>query len=214
MFRPARPTTATRRLLRTVLVAAAATAVFTGSVAAHADPPPPDPVRAFLDRLPPIADPTSFQLPGLPLIAGLGPDTAIVVLGYGLQPDGGMRPELINRLSAGYVQALLSPAAPIIVTGGNPENGVTEARAMAEWLVGHGIAPRRVHIEDRACSTVQNAEFSAQMMNTIGAGNAVLVTSTDHMNRAEGDFIAAGIKVLATLTPDQAPPSALPFGPN
>ncbi|RDI65269.1 YdcF family protein [Nocardia pseudobrasiliensis] len=158
--------------------------------------------------------PTEFTLPGLPLTAGLGPDTAVVVLGYGLLPDGGMRPELLARLSAGYVQALLCPATPIIVTGGNPENGVTEARAMADWFVAHGISPARVHIEDRAESTVQNAEYSALLMRAIGAVDAVLVTSADHVQRAQGEFLAAGIRVVATLTPDQTPSSALPFGPR
>ncbi|MFI5781599.1 YdcF family protein [Nocardia sp. NPDC051570] len=150
----------------------------------------------------------------LPLAVGLGPETAVVVLGYGLLPDGDMRPELLARLSAGYVQAQLCPQTPIIVTGGNPENGVTEAQAMADWYVAHGISPARVHIEDRAESTVQNAEYSAQLMRAIGAVDAVLVTSSDHLRRAEGDFVAAGIRVVATLTPDQAPSSALPFGPR
>ncbi|MEU7221761.1 hypothetical protein [Nocardia iowensis] len=31
-----------------------------------------------------------------------GPETAIVIPGYGLLPDGSMRPELINRLQAGH----------------------------------------------------------------------------------------------------------------
>ncbi|MCM6773383.1 YdcF family protein [Nocardia sp. CDC159] len=158
--------------------------------------------------------PPGFTLPGLPLTAGLGPDTAIVVLGYGLQSDGTMRPELLERLYAGYVQALLCPETPIIVTGGNPENGVTEARAMADWFTARGISPARVHIEDRAASTVQNAQYSALLMRAIGAVNAVLVTSSDHIQRAQGDFVAAGIRVVATLTPDQAPSSALPFGPR
>ncbi|MFX5922296.1 YdcF family protein, partial [Acinetobacter baumannii] len=78
-----------------------------------------------------------------------GPDTAIVVLGYGLLPDGAMRPELVERLRAGYAQALLAPASPIIVTGGNPRNGTTEAAAMADWLVARGIPPARVHRDDR-----------------------------------------------------------------
>ncbi|WP_307621742.1 hypothetical protein [Nocardia lijiangensis] len=35
------------------------------------------------------------------------------------------------------VQALLAPASPVIVTGGNSRNGVSEAQAMAEWLIAH-----------------------------------------------------------------------------
>ncbi|MFE3194419.1 YdcF family protein [Nocardia sp. NPDC059240] len=154
------------------------------------------------------------DLPGVNLPALFTPDTAIVVLGYGLEPDGQMRPELMARLYAGYVSALLSPQAPVIVTGGNPQNGVTEADAMADWLVDHGIDRARIHTETKANSTVQNAAFSAQLMDAIGAHAAILITSADHIARALTNFQAAGISVVATMTPDAAPLAAEPFGPG
>ncbi|MFC9894872.1 YdcF family protein [Nocardia sp. NPDC127579] len=187
---------------RPTLLAAAgllgATAVLLGAPAAPADNsgsavPDPTPV-------------TSTQL------GFRGPGTAIVVLGYGLQPDGTMRPELIHRLRAGFAQALLAPLAPIIVTGGNPRNGVTEADAMADWLIAHGIAPERIHREPDATSTVENAERSARILREIGARDVVVVTSADHIDRAAGDFAAAGVDVIARLTPDQVPNIILPFG--
>ncbi|MFD6162075.1 YdcF family protein [Nocardia sp. NPDC060256] len=134
------------------------------------------------------------------------------MLGYGLLPDGTMRPELIDRLHAGFVQALLAPASPIIVTGGNPHNGVTEARAMADWLVRHGIPVERIHLEPDAGSTVQNAERSARIMRAIGARDAVVVTSADHIDRAVGTFIDAGVDVVGAVTPDQVPRLAWQFG--
>ncbi|WP_232236155.1 YdcF family protein [Nocardia sp. BMG51109] len=205
-LRPLSPVAAFPAIAGAAVVSAAALGVlFAAATPARADDPP-DPVAAALNS-------ASFPLPGLPLIADLGSDTAIVVLGYGLQPDGQMQPELIDRLSAAHIQAVLTPAAPVVVTGGNPEGGVTEAQVMADWLVGRGIPPDRVHLEDRAESTLENAEYSAAMMDSIGAHSAVLVTSSDHMYRARGDFADAGIPVVATLTPDQAPESVLPFGP-
>ena len=143
-----------------------------------------------------------------------GPRTAIVVLGYGLLPDGEMRPELISRLHAGYLQALLAPLSPIIVTGGNPRNGVTEARAMADWLIGHGIPAERVHIEAEAVSTAQNAERSARIMHDIGMRDAVVVTSADHIDRAAALFGDAGVAVVATVTPEKVPPLVWEFGPR
>ncbi|MFC3960938.1 YdcF family protein [Nocardia jiangsuensis] len=142
-----------------------------------------------------------------------GPETAVVVLGYGLLPDGSMRPELVHRLQAGYVQALLAPASPVVVTGGNPQQGVTEAAAMADWLVAHGIAPARVHIESAAESTRQNAEFTARILRDIGIRDAVVVTSADHIARARSLFDDAGIVVIAGLTPDQLPALVRQFGP-
>ncbi|NKY55025.1 YdcF family protein [Nocardia flavorosea] len=153
------------------------------------------------------------DLPTGPLPRVHGPGTAIVILGYGLLPDGTMRPELVNRLRAGYIQALLAPHSPVIVTGGNPRNGVTEAAAMAEWLVGHGLPAHRVHQEPAAATTVQNARRSAQLIRALGVHDAVVVTSEDHIDRAADSFTAAGVSVAATLTPRQIPGFVAVWGP-
>ncbi|MGW5310200.1 YdcF family protein [Nocardia thailandica] len=152
------------------------------------------------------------ELAGIELPDTYGPRTAIVVLGFGLLPDGSMRAELGQRLHAGLVQAMMSPASPVIVTGGNPRNGVTEAQAMADWLALRGIARDRIHTETQAGSTVQNALFSAELMRALDIKNAVLITSADHMRRALDNFLAAGVPVVATMTPDVAPLWVKPFG--
>jgi uncharacterized SAM-binding protein YcdF (DUF218 family) len=192
-------------LLRTCFRALAGATVLTGLLltpaVASADP--------ILDAVAgAVADLESATAPpGSLLPVAYGPGTAIVVLGYGLDEQGRMRPELVDRLEAGYVQAVLSPTSPIIVTGGNPRGGITEADAMAQWLIAHGVLPARIHVEPRAGNTIQNAADSAAVMHTIGADNAVLVTSTQHMPRAKADFVAAGVSVIATITPDSVPAS-------
>jgi hypothetical protein len=60
---------------------------------------------------------------------------AIVILGYGLQPNGMMRPILRRRVLTGLAVAQMFPQAPVIVTGGNPQGGRTEADAMRTMLV-------------------------------------------------------------------------------
>ncbi|MEV5652596.1 YdcF family protein [Nocardia sp. NPDC052254] len=200
-FRP----TGIRLVAAAALVVGALTATFAPIAAAD---PVADAVGA-IEQLGSIADP----LPPLPVPHG--PGTAIVVLGYGLLPDGSMRPELVARLQAALVQAMVSPASPIIVTGGNPRAGTTEADAMARWLIGHSIAPERIHIESRASDTVQNAENTAEMMRGLGAGDAVVVTSADHMPRAVADFADAGVPVVGTLSPQDLPLGVLAaFGPD
>lgn len=156
----------------------------------------------------------SAELASGPLARVHGPGTVIVVLGHGLLPNGQMRPELIDRLHAGYVQAILAPTSPVIVTGGNPKNGVTEAAAMADWLVAHGVPAHRIHQEPAAGTTVQNARLSARMMDRIGARDAVVVTSANHMDRAVGDFKAAGISVAGSVTPNHLPRLEWAFGPG
>ncbi|MFF3223782.1 YdcF family protein [Nocardia suismassiliense] len=145
-----------------------------------------------------------------PLPALVGPQTGIVVLGYGLLPDGALRPELVNRLTAAWLQSIASPLSPIVVTGGNPQNGITEADAMAGWLIGHGVPPNRIHVEGRAGSTVQNALFSTKLLRDVGATSAVVVTSPNHIRRAVADFIVAGTTVVGATTSLEQLVSQLP----
>ncbi|MFC9895701.1 YdcF family protein [Nocardia sp. NPDC127579] len=145
-----------------------------------------------------------------PLPALIGPNTGIVVCGYGLLPDGGLRPELVNRLTAAWVQAIAAPLSPIVVSGGAPQNGITEAEAMRDWLLGRAIPPGRIHIETRAGSTVQNALFSTQLLRGLGADSAVVVTSPNHIRRAVADFMVAGTRVVGATTSMEQLVSHLP----
>ncbi|WP_280436419.1 YdcF family protein [Nocardia carnea] len=195
-----RRTPSLRTGLATAFTAAAITAGLCGP--AGAAPTAPGGLPAGIDSL----------LTG-PLTRVHGPGTAIVILGYGLLPDGTMRPELVDRLRAGYVQALIAPQSPVIVTGGNPRNGVTGAAAMADWLIRHGLPVCRVHQESAATMTVQNAQRSAQLIHVLGARDAVVVTSDNHIGRAADSFTAAGVPIAATLTPGRIPDFVAAWGP-
>ncbi|MFC4375129.1 YdcF family protein [Nocardia halotolerans] len=147
-----------------------------------------------------------------------GDDTAVVILGYGLTPEGAMRKELVRRLQTGFVQSVFAPSSPIVVTGGNPRAGTSEADAMAEWLVSAGIDPARILRETRAESTVANARNTAALMDEHNLRTAVLITSDDHVRRARAAFDAAGVEVVGELTPGATPWPVLPlrieqFGP-
>ncbi len=131
---------------------------------------------------------------------------AIVILGYGLQPDGSMRMILRRRVLTGLAVAQFFPRSPIIVTGGNPQNGVTEASQMRRMLTMLGFPDNRIILEDKANSTVQNARFSVPLAQQAGTSGIILVTSTTHQGRADGDFVDAGANLLATVSyPDGNP---------
>lgn len=124
-----------------------------------------------------------------PLALKLNPiGTHIVILGAGLFPDGTIRPILDQRLQVGLRLAQTYPTAPIIVSGGAPQNNRTEAAAMYDWLVGAGVNPARIIREDRSANTVQNAEFSARILADRGATAAVIVTNDFHLKRAMSNF--------------------------
>ena len=98
------------------------------------------------------------------------PDTdelCIVALGFQLNPDGTMRDELIERLTVVLNSAKKYPHALIVCTGGGTaaENeSATEAGKMAEWLIEHGIAEKRVIVEDKSVTTAQNAIYTFDIL--------------------------------------------------
>jgi uncharacterized SAM-binding protein YcdF (DUF218 family) len=131
---------------------------------------------------------------------------AIVILGYGLNADGTMRPILRRRVLTGLAVAQFFPQAPIIVTGGNPQNGRTEAEQMRRMLQMLGVPGSRIIVENKANSTVENARFSVPLAKRAGTSGIILVTSTTHQGRADGDFTDAGANLLATVSyPDGNP---------
>ena len=103
-------------------------------------------------------------------------NAAIVILGYGLRPNGTMAPELVKRLEAGLAQAQASPTAPVFVTGGVLKKGITEAAAMKKWLVGRARGLAHHHRGQVGFHRLQRAEHHG-----VAEGSwhleAVLVTS-------------------------------------
>ena len=131
---------------------------------------------------------------------------AIVILGYGLLPDGSMRPILYHRVLTGLAIALAFPQSPIIVTGGNPQNGHSEAAAMMNVLRMLGIPRERIIVENQANSTVQNAQFSVPLAKKADTSGIILVTSSTHQGRADKNFADEGANILATVSfPDGNP---------
>ena len=92
---------------------------------------------------------------------------ALIILGAALNPDGSMREELIDRLQVGLACAKQYPHAFVVCTGGGTakENkDVTEAGQMGAWLLEHGLEEERLILEDRSLSTIDNAEFTLDIL--------------------------------------------------
>lgn len=152
-----------------------------------------------------VTSPPSWAAPPAPAVKDFS-KPAIVILGYGLNPNGTMRTILRRRVLTGLAVAQFFPQSPVIVTGGNPQNGNTEAGQMRKMLLLLGIPDNRIIVEDRANSTVQNAQFSVPLAKQAGTSGIILVTSTTHQGRADGDFTDAGANLLATVSyPDGDP---------
>ncbi len=121
---------------------------------------------------------------------------AIVILGGGFRHDA---PEVgADAPSIGSDLRLIEGAKvarathlPVLVTG-----SAHEAAAMRRFMEEDLQVPVR-WLEGASRTTRENAEFSARMLRPLGIDRIILVTSSPHMARAVGDFVAAGFQVTA-----------------
>lgn len=109
---------------------------------------------------------------------------AVIVLGCQVR---GEEPSLMlqRRLEAALEVLEEHPDALVVVSGGQGHGeDISEAEAMRRFLVGCGISPERIIIEDRSVSTRENIRFSAELLNERGISRAVIVTNEFHQYRA------------------------------
>ncbi|PTL39129.1 ElyC/SanA/YdcF family protein [Alkalicoccus saliphilus] len=109
---------------------------------------------------------------------------AFVVLGYALSDEGEMEETLLERLKVAKEAAEQNPDSKLIVSGGVPRQGITEADVMHEWLIEEGIEEDRIIKEDMATDTVENGLFSMQIAEEEQIEDITMITSASHMRRA------------------------------
>ncbi|MCR5808670.1 MAG: YdcF family protein [Clostridiales bacterium] len=112
---------------------------------------------------------------------------ALIVLGGGIR---GTSPTLTlkYRLDAAYDYLERNPDTTAVVSGGKgPDEAVSEASVMYEYLVRRGIAKERILVEDASTSTKENFEFSQRLIESeLGEGKrTVFVTTRFHVFRSE-----------------------------
>jgi len=114
---------------------------------------------------------------------------ALVILGGALNADGSMRDELLGRLQVGLDFAKKYPNAYVVCTGGataKENKDVTEAGQMGAWLLEHGLEKNRLILEDRSLSTIDNAQYTMEILHKEYPQVAALaiVSSDYHIARA------------------------------
>ena len=107
----------------------------------------------------------------------------IIVMGFGLNADGSIRPELKNRLEVALAFARKYPNAYVLVTGGQTGavDGVTEAGQMASWLRKQGLSGSRIIREINSLSTTANAVNSYKLLTrSYPQVNSIAVVTSDY----------------------------------
>ena len=95
------------------------------------------------------------------------------------------------------------PDIPIIVSGSRGQGeDISEARCMADWLIGRGIEPERIWLEEQADNTQENIGYSLAMLAERGmdpAAAIAVVTSDYHLCRASMYMTGNMVPVAAAL---------------
>lgn len=127
----------------------------------------------------------------------------IVIMGYGLNPDGSMKQELVDRLRVGLDSANKYPNAYVAVTGGATSDvkGVTEAGQMARWLSAQGISNDRIIKESKAYSTTENAiNVHKILMDSYPEVTSLAVVTSDyHIRQSCTMFTTVNHNAVGTI---------------
>lgn len=142
------------------------------------------------------------RLPGTPVAADVG---AVVVLSGGRSTNaweyGGETVSSGTLERARYGARLQRETGlPLLVSGGSVFGGTTpEAELMREALEVDFNVPVR-WLEDRSRNTVENAQFTAELLAKEGVRGILLVTHAMHMPRSVAAFEERGMRVYPAPT--------------
>lgn len=148
--------------------------------------------------------------------AGDGPEV-MVVFGCHVNKDGPSI-QLRERLDAALGYWREHPEVKIVVSGGKGDNEhMSEAQAMHDYLIGHGVGEDSVLMEDKSRNTHQNVQYTRALLQTTadsGAweepGRYVLVSSDFHLSRILMLW-GRGFGTTANVTTVPAPVSNVPY---
>ncbi len=114
----------------------------------------------------------------------------------GAQLNGSSISRLLRyRLESGVQYAKEYPDAYLIVSGGKGKNEhVSEASAMKQYLIKHGIDKNRILVEDASRNTRENLSYSKKVMDQYHISNVSIITNDFHMFRASYLANSQGIK--------------------
>lgn len=115
-----------------------------------------------------------------PLPPGLKPDV-ILVPGQELTAQGEAIPLLHNRVLQAVRLWERGVAPRLLVSGGKPRAGITEAEKMRDLAIAAGVPPECVVLETAATTSQENAIYAARIMLKRRWRTALVVTDAHHI---------------------------------
>lgn len=122
-------------------------------------------------------------------------NSTAIVLGAQVKPWG---PSIIlqGRIDAAEKYLANNPNANAVLSGGqgNDEH-ISEAQCMYDEIVSDGFSAKRLYMEDKSTSTIENLEYSMKIINDNNLnGDIAIVTDGFHQLRARIIAYKMGIK--------------------
>ncbi|MDN4594015.1 YdcF family protein [Polycladomyces subterraneus] len=124
-----------------------------------------------------------------------GQKQAALVLGAALWDDR-PSPALMERLEMAVKLFEQKKVQYIVLSGGPEGNGVTEAQAMKDYLISHGVPAASLILEDRSRNTEENLRFCKRILDEHHWDEVYLVTHDYHQYRALQYAARAGIRAV------------------
>ena len=124
-------------------------------------------------------------------------ENAVIVLGCGIRGEE-VSDKLADRLDEAVLYHKKNPDAMIVVSGGQgPQESITEAQAMEQYLIEKGVNPAVIVKEEKSTSTEENFLYSKEILDKKLSEeySVVFITSNYHIFRAEKISQQQGINV-------------------
>jgi uncharacterized SAM-binding protein YcdF (DUF218 family) len=142
----------------------------------------------------------------------LEPAGAIVVLGSGVSEDGVLENDSLRRAIQGILLQRKGLAPLLVLSGPAIKDGPTESVVRAELAQGLGVPSSAILIEEGARTTREEAIHIGALLRARRVRRVLLVTSPQHMLRAQRLFERAGFDVLPAATGDASRTDSRPEG--
>lgn len=115
-----------------------------------------------------------------------GEPPVMIILGCQVKPWG---PSILlqDRLDKALEYLKTHSDVTVVVSGGQgPDEHISEAQAMRDYLVEHGVKEEQILMEDRSTNTRQNLDYSLKLLEENGFdtdGDMIVVSNRFHLAR-------------------------------
>ena len=132
---------------------------------------------------------------------------SLIVLGaavHGSEPSLALYHRMASALT--YLEAF--PESRVVVSGGQGKGeDISEAQCMHDWLIRHGVEEKRILMEDRSTSTMENLRFSWEILNELGTApdDVAVLSSGYHLYRAKSMARSLGLEAVGVTAQPGSP---------